>query len=66
MCLMSTVETRIKEPTFFLGSLDGFLSNGLVFSSPACKVLSKVSIYQFFLNSGHCKKQLRTFVLYSA
>ena len=51
-----TVETRIKNLDFSWGSLDGFLSNGLVFSSPHCKVHKKVSVQQSFLNIGHCKK----------
>ena len=62
LLVLSVFENRLiysrnhtKEPRFFLGSLERFLSNGLVFSSPACKVLDKVLIYQFFLNIGHCK-----------
>ena len=33
------------------------LSNWLVFSSPACKVLNKFLIYQSFLKSGHYKNK---------
>ena len=40
-----TIEARIKELRFFLGRLVRFWSNGLVFSSPTCKVLNKVLIY---------------------
>ena len=43
-----TVEAHIEEPRVFLGSLDRFLSNWLVFSIPACKILNKVLIYQPF------------------
>ena len=42
---VTTVETRIEEPRFFLSSLDRFLTSGLVFSIPACKVLNKALIY---------------------
>ena len=42
-----TLQTRMEAPRFFLGSLDGFLSNRLVFSSPACKFFNKLFIYQF-------------------
>ena len=41
----NTVETCIKEPRFFLSSLDGILIGGLTLSIPACKVLNKVLIY---------------------
>jgi len=41
-----TIETHIKEPRLFLSSLDRFLSSGLIFSIPACKVLNKVLIYR--------------------
>ena len=47
-----TVETRMKEARFFLGSLDRFLSNELILSSLACKGL----IRQSFLTSGHFKR----------
>ena len=50
--LLHTVETRINEPSFFLGSLGRFLISELVFLVSACKVLDKVLIYQSFLNSG--------------
>ena len=43
---VQVVPTCMKEPRFFLGSLDRFLSNWLVFSIPACKVLNKVLICQ--------------------
>ena len=39
LCISDTVETCIEGLRFFLGSLDTFLSNEFVFSSPACKVL---------------------------
>ena len=47
-----TVETNKKESKLLLDSLDSFLSNWLVFSIPACKVLNKVFIHQPFSNSG--------------
>jgi len=62
---LRTVETRMKDPRFFLVNLDGFFSNGLEFSSPVCKLLIKVLLYQSFLNSRHCKEYLRANVLYS-
>jgi len=42
---MNTVETLMKEPSFFLSNLDRFLISGLIFSIPACKILKKVLIY---------------------
>ena len=42
---LATVENRIKEPRFFLSSLDRFLTNGFVLIILARKVLNKVLIY---------------------
>ena len=39
------MEIRIKEPRFFLISLDGLLISGLILSIQACKVLNKVVMY---------------------
>ena len=58
--------TSLKKHLVITWMLDGFLSNGLVFSSPACKILNKVLIYQSFLNSEHCKESLRATVIHSA
>ena len=40
-----TVENQVKEPRYFLSSLDRLLINGLAFSIPAWKILNKVLIY---------------------
>ena len=53
----ATVESRIKEPRSFLRSLDRFFISGLIFSTPACKVLNKV------LYTEHA---LHPFTLFSA
>ena len=37
----SSVETRIKDPRFFLGSLDRFVSNRLVFSIQPVRFLKR-------------------------
>ena len=44
-----TVETRIKEPKFVLGSLNRYLIKWLLFKLPASKVLRKALIYSTHL-----------------
>ena len=56
--MANTVETRIKEPRFFFGSLKRFLIKWLLLQIPACKVLKEVLIYNMHL--AHINTVLNT------
>ena len=45
----NTIETHIKEPRFFFGSVVRFLIESLVFLIPACKVPDKVLVHSICL-----------------